>query len=265
VPDRRAVVALLVVVLLAVVGLPTPGHAAPPVLPIALDGRFLTGLQMPTLAPGTSGGLEFLVGDPLGARMTDVVLSFSVYAFNAYPGNATGPVLAGSAPTFSGAGTSNGSTVMVPLGTLQPQAPPFACPGNVSMLVSAPSGAAQGTYAVRSSLTFLTNGTNYVLESRGYFSAAQWESATGAPGAESSLNLSRLGVSGVIPDSAVLVRSNPFPLALAIVLGGALVLAAVGGYWAVRRRPGSTSGARAGPPPNQAETALGKSRTSDGD
>jgi hypothetical protein len=263
--NGRVGLVLLAVVLVVLSGVPLRVSANPPVLPLALEGRFLDGLTMPTLAPGSSGGVEFVVSDPLLVPMTDVVLTLAVYAFNAYPGNATGPVVAGTDPQFSGAGTSRGDAVTIPVGTLSPNATPFTSQGNVSLVVSAPSGAPQGTYAVRTSLRFTANGTAYVLESRGFFSNAAWANATSAPGAPSTLNVSRLGVSGVSPESAVLVRSNPFPVALAIVLGGAICLAALGGYWAVRRRPGSRSGATAGPPPNHAETTLGKSRTSDGD
>ncbi|MCI4370907.1 MAG: hypothetical protein L3J81_06235, partial [Thermoplasmata archaeon] len=252
-----AALVLLVVTLPATV-------AGPAVLPPATYIRFLSGLSIPTLAPGSSELFQFTVTNPLPATMTSVVLSFGVYAFNAYPGNATGPVPAGEAPTFSGTGAPPSPTVSIAIGTLAVGGS-YGSPGSVGLAVAAPAGAPQGTYAVRTSLTFSSGGSPYVLESRGYFSAAAWANATSAPNAPSTLNASRLGVSGVIPESAVLVRSNPFPLALGVVLAGALVLAAVGGYWAVRRRPGPRSGASAAPPPSQADTALGNKRTSDGD
>jgi hypothetical protein len=256
-PLLAAALVLLVVTLPATV-------AGPAVLPPATYIRFLSGLSIPTLAPGSSELFQFTVTNPLPATMTSVVLSFGVYAFNAYPGNATGPVPAGEAPTFSGTGAPPSPTVSIAIGTLAVGGS-YGSPGSVGLAVAAPAGAPQGTYAVRTSLTFSSGGSPYVLESRGYFSAAAWANATSAPNAPSTLNASRLGVSGVIPESAVLVRSNPFPLALGVVLAGALVLAAVGGYWAVRRRPGPRSGASAAPPPSQADTALGNKRTSDGD
>jgi hypothetical protein len=256
-PLLAAALVLLVVTLPATV-------AGPAVLPPATYIRFLSGLSIPTLAPGSSELFQFTVTNPLPATRTSVVLSFGVYAFNAYPGNATGPVPAGEAPTFSGTGAPPSPTVSIAIGTLAVGGS-YGSPGSVGLAVAAPAGAPQGTYAVRTSLTFSSGGSPYVLESRGYFSAAAWANATSAPNAPSTLNASRLGVSGVIPESAVLVRSNPFPLALGVVLAGALVLAAVGGYWAVRRRPGPRSGASAAPPPSQADTALGNKRTSDGD
>jgi hypothetical protein len=262
----RRIGGLLAVVALVVLSAAVPSaHGSPAPLPPSTWGGFLTGLEFPALAPGASGPVGFSVGDPLGVAMTSVVLTFGVYEFNAYPGNATGPVPPNGAPVFSGDGAGSSSSITITVGTLSRGASPYSSPGAVDLFVAAPAGAPQGTYAVRTSLTFEANGTSYVLESRGFFSAAAWANATAPPDHVSTLNATRLGVSGIVPESAVLVRSNPYPVALAGVLGGAVVLAAVGGYWAVRRRPGSRSGASAGPPPSQAETAFGKSRKSDGD
>jgi hypothetical protein len=261
----RRVVGLCLLVGLLVATSVVPGtHGSPPTLSVASWGKFLTGISLPTLAPGESGVVSFTLQDPLGVPMVGVLLTLGVYEFNAYPGNATGPVPT-NGPVFSGTGIAAADAITISVGNLTRNAPAYASPGAVSVAVSVPSGAPEGTYAVRTSLAFLANGSAYLLESRGFFSTAQWENATAPPGAPSTLNVSRLGVSGVIPESGVLVRSNPFPVALAVVLGGALILAAVGGYWALRRGPRSRSGARAGPPPNQAETAFGKSRSSDGD
>ncbi|HXQ94216.1 MAG TPA: hypothetical protein VN864_03485 [Thermoplasmata archaeon] len=255
---------LLVAVLVVAMGIPTT-RAAPAPLNPSLYGRFLSNLSMPTLAPGDSGPVGFSLGDALGTPITGVTLTFDVYAFNAYPGNATGPAPADGAPLFAGASGAPSSSITLSVGSLSPNGPMFASPGAVDLTVAAPAGSPQGTYAVRTSLAFTSNGSDYLLESRGYFSASEWANATAAPHSPSYLNATRLGVSGVLPESAVLVRSNPYPLVLAIVLGGSVVLAALGGYWAVRWRPGSKSGAVAGPPPNHADTAFGKSRKSDGD
>ncbi|MCI4326901.1 MAG: hypothetical protein L3K16_04610 [Thermoplasmata archaeon] len=264
-PSRRLGGLLAVVALVVLAAAVPPVHGSTAPLPPSTWGGFLSGLNFPTLAPGASGPVGFSVGDPLGVPMTSVVFTLGVYEFNAYPGNATGPVPAGGAPVFSGSGAGSSSSITISVGTLADGAATYASPGAVDLFVAAPAGAPQGTYAVRTSLTFEANGTAYVLESRGFFSSAAWANATSPPDHVSTLNATRLGVSGVVPESAVLVRSNPYPVTLAVILGGAVVLAAVGGYWAVRRRPGSRSGASAGPPPSHADTAFGKSRTSDGD
>jgi hypothetical protein len=265
VDSHRTALSILVVASVLLVVFPSAAASTPPVLPVALFGGFLGNVSMPALSPGASGGVAFSVGDPLPSAMTQVVLTLDVYEFNAYPGNATGPPPAGGTPQFSSPGSSTGSSLILDVGTLTPGGGTFRSPATVAVTVNAPSGAPDGTYAVRFSLTFVANGSSYVLESRGFFSTAAWESATSTSGGASTLNVTRLGVSGILPESAVLVRSNPFPVALAVVLGGALVLAALGGYWALRRGPGSRSGATGGPPPNHADTAFGKRRSNAGD
>ena len=261
----RRTLALVLVVALVLVALAPRGSSAPPVLPVTTFGKFLTGLSMPALAPGSSGTVGFALNDPLTSPLSDAALTFDVYAFNAFPGNATGPVPASGALTFSGAGSSHGNSVTLSVGALSPGAPAYTSPGTVRLTISAPGGSPAGDYAVRTLLTFTLNGSAYVLESRGFFTAADWANATSPPGSPSELNVSRLGVSGVIPESAVFVRSNPFPVPLALVLAGAVVLAALGGYWSLRRGPGSRSGATAGPSPSHAERAFGKRRRRDGD
>ena len=256
-PLLAAALVLLVVTLPATV-------AGPAVLPPATYIRFLSGLSIPTLAPGSSELFQFTVTNPLPATMTSVVLSFGVYAFNAYPGNATGPVPAGEAPTFSGTGAPPSPTVSIAIGTLAVGGS-YGSPGSVGLAVAAPAGAPQGTYAVRTSLTFSSGGSPYVLESRGYFSAAAWANATSAPNAPSTLNASRLGVSGVIPESAGTGPVEPVP---ARARGRPRRRArARCGRGLLGRPPTSRAEVRGerGPPPSQADTALGNKRTSDGD
>ena len=74
------------------------------------------------------------------------------------------------------------------------------------------TGTAEGTYFVRFTLEFDHNGTTRSMLSRGYWSMADWEAATtdvpgGAPG---NINLTALGVDGVIPDSSFGVK-EPIP------------------------------------------------------
>jgi hypothetical protein len=261
---RRLGPILLAILLVATASVPV-ARGAPPELAPSLYGRFLTNLSMPTLAPGSSGSVGFSLSDPLTVAISGITLVFEVYAFNAYPGNATGTVPAGGSPEFSGVAGASGGRAVLTLPSLSPGSAPYGSPGQVELTVAAPAGSPEGTYAIRTSLAFSANASSYLLESRGYFSSSQWANATAPTHAPSSLNVSRLGVSGILPESAVLVRSNPYPVALAVVLAGAVVLAALGGYWAVRRRPGSRSGAVAGPPPSHADTALGNSRSNDGD
>ena len=85
-----------------------PGaRAAPyPPLPIALDRDFLGNLSGPTLAPGDSGNLRFTVSDPLEGPISSVALTLEVYAFNAFPGNATSTLPVAGAPALTTASSS---------------------------------------------------------------------------------------------------------------------------------------------------------------
>lgn len=249
---------VLLAVLVAPSVLASAEATSPPVLPVADGSLLLSGLSAPVLAPGASGSLALVLSDPLAAPLLGLRLTVAWYEFNAYPGNATGP-LPSDVPTLSAAGSS-GPSVTLLVASLDSGASVGESVG-----VSTDAAAPVGTYALRLSVTFAANGTSYLFESRGFFSAAAWSAATSAPGGASTLNLSALGVSGVVPETAVLVRQNPYPPVLWAILAAAIVLAAAGGYVAWRPGPGSRSGASGPRPPSQAPRAFGKRRTRDGD
>jgi len=81
-------------------------------------------------------------------------------------------------------------------------------------------GTEQGTYFVRFRLDFEYNGNRYTMKSRGHFSNEEWEEATtntstGDPG---NINITKLGVSGIIPDTTFGVK-KPWPIWPLYVLG----------------------------------------------
>ncbi|MFZ0892272.1 MAG: hypothetical protein WB778_07290 [Thermoplasmata archaeon] len=255
----RAVVLTVVVIFLFSAGGALPvARASYPPLPIDAGSQFVQEINAPTLPPGTSGTISFVMENALTATVTSGIVNVSLYAFNAYPGNATARLPGdGETPTFS----NGASSLSLVLPT------PWAAAARLpeTLTVQVPSAAPQGDFAFRISLFLVGNGTAYLLESRGFFSNAAWANATTAPGGGATLNLSALGVSGVLPESAVLVRTNPFVVPLYVIFAIALVLAGLGGYYAFRKGPGSRSGARNSPDERSAPSALGKSRTNDGD
>ncbi|MFZ1023253.1 MAG: hypothetical protein WAN87_03880 [Thermoplasmata archaeon] len=255
----RTVVLSLVLMLVVSAGAALPAaRASYPPLPIDIGAQFVQQINAPTLAPSTSGTISFVVENALTAAVTFGVVNVSIYAFNAYPGNATAPLPGGGeTPTFSNGESS--------LSLALPS--PFAANARVTDMIAiqAPSGAPQGDFAFRISLFLIENGTPYLLESRGFFSNAAWANATTAPGGGATLNLTALGVSGVLPESAILVRANEFVLPLYVIFAIAVVLAGLGGYYAFRKGPGSKSGARNSPEVRNAPSAFGKSRINDGD
>jgi len=214
-----------------------PAAGYPP-LPIGDDREFLSNLSAPSLAPGGGGSVSFTVGNPLDAPLVRAVLTVGLYAFNGFPGNATG-VLPSSAPPVLANATASGPTVNVSLGSVAPHA---SVPGAVAIATSATTPS--GTYAIRTALTFTENGTGYRLASRGWFSASEWANATELPNGSVTINLTRLGVSGVLAETAVLVSSNGIDWALAAVAGAGVVLVGAGAYVYFRRTSKSSSGVR---------------------
>lgn len=231
------------VLLLAALLLVPSAHASSyPPLPIGLDRDFLGNLTAPSLAPGSSGTLDFTVSDPrsLSSALSSVELTLNVYAFNAFPGNATSTVPVAGAPVLT-TGTSSGAWANVSIGSL-------SLGGNFSGSVGVATSAStpDGAFAVRTALAFVlaTNGTAYRLESRGWFTAATWAAATTLPNGSVTLNLSVLGVSGVLPETAILVASSSWDWVLGGILAAGLVLVGAGAYVYFRRGPGSRSGTR---------------------
>ena len=236
---RPAVAALIAVLLVAVAPAATARPAAYPTLPIPFDRQFLGNLSAPSISPGGSTRLDFGVTDPtaLGAPLTLVVLTFEVYAFNGFPGNASASLPVANAPVLSNSSAS-GELVTVAWPSLSTGA---TTAGSVGVAASTDTPA--GTFAIRTALSFHLNGTPYLLESRGWFSSSTWSRATELPNGTATLNLSVLNVSGVIPETAVLVASSDWAWALGALLAGAFVLLAAGAWVYSRRGPGSTAGA----------------------
>lgn len=239
--SRRTRIALAVAVAVGslVFVLPAASAAAYPPLPLAFDGRMLSNLSAPDLTPGSSGTLHFQVADPLAfGAMSAIVLTLDVYAFNAFPGNATSSVAASGTPLLV-TPTSSATVANVSLGSL---APGSSVDGSVGVATAA--GTPSGTYAVRTALSFTSGGTSYRLESRGWFTAAQWAAATQLPGGNLTVNLTALGVSGVSPETAILVSSSNWDWALGLILGAGIVLVGAGAFVYFRRESKSSSGAR---------------------
>jgi hypothetical protein len=265
--SSRAVLALGVTLLAVVVGgaLPTTVAAsAYPPLPVADGAALLADLSAPPLAPGASEPFGFALRDPFNDPMTAISLSFAIYAFVPFPGNGSAPLPAGGTPSFAG-NNASGSSATVSLPTLAPGAR-YPSSGSTGLSLRAPAATPDGTFEIRAGLTFSEGSTTYRFESRGFFSAAAWANATlPIPNGTPTLNLTRLGVSGVLPETAVLVRAPSIDPVLYALLGGALVLAGLGGYVAWRRGTGSRSGARGPPDPQSAPRTFGNRRTRDGD
>jgi hypothetical protein len=260
---RVAPIAVLVVLVACIAiglgSLPVSRAAGVPTVPLGLDRWFVSNLTGAEVSPGNGGTIAFTVGDPLvGLAITSTVLTLQVYAFNAFPGNATSTVDVSAAPVLV-TPTASGLVVNESFGTVESN---HSVAGSVAVETS--STTPSGTFAVRTALRFVAGGENYLFESRGWFTASAWAAATAGPGGSVALNVSALGVSGVVPETSVLVSSSNLSTAIYVVLGGGLVLVGLAA-WLYFRSPNSRSGVRKAPEETQAPNALGNKRTSDGD
>jgi hypothetical protein len=258
---RRVVVFLVVATILGLMtsSLPAARATPYPTVPLALDRWFVSNLTGAELAPGGGGAISFTVGDPLaGVALSSTVLTLQVYAFNAFPGNATSPLTVAAPPVLVSS-SGSGAVANVSLGTV---AAGSVVAGSVEVQSSGTTPS--GTFAVRTALRFVAGGADYLLESRGWFTDAQWSAATAGPGGSVDLNVSALGVSGVIPETSILVSSSNLSTAIYAVLGAGLVLVGLAA-WLYFRPPKSSSGVRKVPADIHAPSAFGTSRTKDGD
>jgi hypothetical protein len=252
-----AVLAAVILLGLGSVGAPL-ARGTPPPLPLGDDRAFVQNLTGAEVTAGGGGTISLEVYDPLSEPMTGVVLAVGEYAFNAFPGNATSGVDVASAPVLSNASAS-ALEVNASLGSIAP-----GHHADLAVPVQTSTSTPSGTFAVRLSMRFVENGSSYLLASRGWFTAAEWSAATTGPNGTVDVNLTLLGVSGILPETSILVSSNGFSYLLWTLLGvGGFVVAA--GAWLYFRRSNSSAGTRPSPEATQAPRAFGKRRTKDGD
>ena len=209
----------------------------------------------PELAPGESGVFEFELNVTYAEEILDVTLNVSIYRYatieESVPVDAAWPY---AYPYIDVDGTNVGrerewtfsslnDTTLVLNFTVVTHPDSHEMPhGSVF---------SQSSYFVRFYLTFTGNVSgspeSFVMASRGYFTDAQWEEATSdartdpcnAPSCRGNLNLTVLGVDGILPDSAFGVK-EPIPRwpFYALIVGAVFFLALAFLFW-VEENPGS--------------------------
>jgi len=248
----------LTVLLLLVTVLPTGAGRSLGALPE--DGAaFVVSFSLPPTTAGGRTALTFVLQNPLSIPVTHVTFTAEIYAFNAFPGNATSPQPPPNAPLI-GNGSTTGSSA-----SQSWAAWPAGSRWSGSFPVTSSAATPVGTYAIRTRLILVDNGSTDRLESRGWFSAALWASATETSNGTATLNLSRLGVEGVLPETAAQIVGPGLNGLLVGLVVAAFVLAGVGAFLYFRRGPGSRSGMEAGSAANHAPRAFGTKRRRDGD
>ncbi|MFG1530416.1 MAG: hypothetical protein AAFA34_03985 [Thermoplasmata archaeon] len=250
--------AVIVVLLLMGSALPTTAAQAQPMLPDE-GSAFVVAFSVPSVTAGGETAFGFVLQNPLPTPVIRITFTAELYAFNAFPGNATSPQPPPNAPLI-GNGSASGRSVAQSWAAW-----PAGSRWSGSFPLTSSADTPVGTYAIRTRLTFVLNGTLDRLESRGWFSAALWASATQTTNGTVTLNLSRLGVAGILPETAVQILGPGVSDVLVGLIVAAFVLAGVGAYLYFRRGPGSSSGVEAGSPASHAPSAFGRRRRREGD
>ncbi len=163
----------------------------------------LDDFKTPQLRPGESGTFTFTITNRYIDDMTNVTLTSGIYACGTpYDYKEIDEVK--KPPKIDGQGIEKEFNI----GTMEngSQIP-------INFTIKSYSDTSQGTYFVRFQLTFNYNNTNYLMQSRGYFSDTLWFYATSNatkddPG---KVDITILGVDGIIPDSSFKVW-EPIPL-----------------------------------------------------
>jgi hypothetical protein len=180
--------------------------------------------ETPELAPGESGRVVFLFNQTYAGAIQNVRLNASIYRYATI--DESMPVDASWSYSFPRI-AETGSREWV--WTSPSIAPGISTPLNFTVQTAAdshdmPHGTifSQSSYFVRFWLQFdgmvNTTLTRFVMASPGFFSAADWKRATSAnytnpcnpPSCRGNVNLTLLGVDGILPDSAFGVK-EPIP------------------------------------------------------
>ena len=173
----------------------------------------LSDFHTPQIVPGASGSYGFSVRNRYNGTIEDASLTIEIYKWATLE-DAKDVGKISDPPRISG-GSRQSYT-----------APPFSLGPNqtASFKISIDTGkqTPQGTYFVKQMINFTYNGSSLIMKSRGYFSNREWDNATtdvNGSRAVGGINLTMLGVDGILPDSSFSVK-EPIPLwPLALLIG----------------------------------------------
>jgi hypothetical protein len=200
-------------------------------LPVAADENLsapnrvpdLSDFKTPQIVPGSSGTYQFTVRNRYNGTMENASLTVEIYKWATLE-DAKDIGRISEPPRISGGVRQNYST------------PVFSLASNgtetIKVTISTSGQTPEGTYFVRQMVRFSYNGNELLMKSRGYFTSREWDNATtnvNGTRAVGGINLTMLGVDGLLPDSSFSVK-EPIPVwPLALLIGltvffGALAL-----------------------------------------
>ena len=187
--------------------------------------------RTPTIEPGDRGTLRFNVTNRYELPMTNVTLEIGIYRWATIEDSK--PVeRVRNAPEISGCSYPSwekldAHTIVIRMGTLTPN-----LNTTLEITIRTRDDTPEGTYFVRAMIRFdYDNMSGIEMRSRGYYTQSEWDAATRRSEENpAGLNLSALGVSGIVPDTSFSVRS-PMPIwplailiALIVIFGGLALL-----------------------------------------
>ena len=183
----------------------------------------LSDFHTPQIVPGASGSYGFAVRNRYNGTLENASLTIEIYKWATLEeardiGKISDP------PKISQGSRQSYTAPVFSLGPNQ----------TASFKISIDTGkqTPQGTYFVKQMMDFSYNGSRLLMKSRGYFTSKEWDNATtnvNGTRAVGGINLTMLGVDGILPDSSFSVK-EPIPLwPLALLIGltvlfGALAL-----------------------------------------
>jgi len=172
----------------------------------------LNNFKCPQIIPGESAIYRFNITNRYNSSIENVTITVELYKL-ANEKSAHELETITNAPEIEG---GQGYIATYKLGNIQANENK-----TVECRIKTVKGTPQGVYFVRHMISFDTLGGHYVMKSKGYFSNEEWAKAT----EEGSINITYLGVDGILPDSAIGVK-EPVPMwplylmfSIAFVLG----------------------------------------------
>jgi len=174
----------------------------------------------PVIRPGETGVLNFTIENRYEGDITNLRLSTEIYRYATIETSRNISRISsmpGFAPDNGHTLNERGNIAYQHIDLLEPNST-----YKIRYYITTSKSTAQGTYFVRVEMYFNYNGTGedseYHMRSRGYFSDELWDNATTkhegdtdrTHGNTGNINLSVLGVDGILPDTSFAVK-NPIP------------------------------------------------------
>lgn len=181
----------------------------------------LSNFRTPQIVPGESGSYEFTVRNRYNGTLLNASLTIEIYKWATL--EEAKDIDKISNPPEIVEGLRQGYTA--PTFHLAPNAT-----FRIKITISTSKSTPQGTYFVRQMMQFDYNGTHLLMKSRGYFTGKEWDGATtnvNGSRVVGGINLTMLGVDGILPDSSFSVK-EPIPLwPLALLIGITILFGAL--------------------------------------